>query len=342
MKKILLFIFVFCLFIGNVNATKLVSLGDSIPNGYLLKNPDNSYDNKIAETLKLDFYEHSYIGMTSQDLLDDMQDEEIISEIKSADIVFLNIGANDLLDVADYLDLDGFNVNINYYVSTELEIDPDVLNDTVSNIDSIIKEQLEDRANEALENFEVNFPLIIARINELNPKAVIYVNNFYNPYFDLKLPIKSIDLSSISNYFDEKIKAFDKVYEDNSGYILMDIYNLLRDNRYLNLNIITGSFDPHPNIAGHNKIFKLYLDEMAYKVTYDDEDYYVLKGHKLDIKPKEKDGYTFSKWNYDINHIDKNITLKAIYKKKINYYLVGSIIAFCLLIIALFAKKGRK
>ena len=340
MKKLLLFIFIFSLFIVNVKATKLVSLGDSIPNGYLLKDSSKSYDNEIAKTLNLDFYEHSYIGMTSQNLLDDMEDESLKNEIKSADIIFLNIGANDLLDVADYLDLDGLDIDINYYVNTKISIDKDKLTNTINNIDSIIKDQLDDRASAALDNFKNNFPKIISNIKELNSNALIYVNNFYNPYFNLQIPFMNIDLSSISSYLDSKIQAFDKVYEDNSGYVLIDLYTLLRNNKYLNINIMTGNFDPHPNIAGHKQIYKLYLSVLAYKVTYNNHDYYVLKGGKLNIKAKSKKGYKFVKWNYDISKIDKNIKLKAIYKKK-NNYLTYSLLVISLLIVGLIIKKGR-
>ena len=341
MKKILLFIFVFSFFIINVNATKLVSLGDSIPNGYLLKNKDNSYDNKIAKTLNFDFYEHTYPGMTSKNLLDELSDDKIAEEVASADIIFVNIGANDLLDVADYIDFDGLDIYINHDVDTKFEINEEELKNTIANLDSLIKTQMEDKVYEALTNFQNNFPLIIARIKELNKDAKIYVNNFYNPYFDIKIPLMDIDFSPISNYLDEKVQAFNKVYEENTGYVLMDMYNLLRNNKYLNINIALGSFDPHPNIAGHKQIYNYYLKELAYKVTYDDNEYYVLKGGKLDIKPKEKKGYTFKKWNYNINKINKDITLKAIYKKKINYYAYG-ILVIGLLLVGLIIKKGRK
>ena len=89
MKKVLLFIFVFSLFIVNVNATKLVSLGDSIPYGYLLDDREDSYDDRLAYTLKLDYYEYSYPGMRSDELLENLKLDEVKENIKDADIVII-------------------------------------------------------------------------------------------------------------------------------------------------------------------------------------------------------------------------------------------------------------
>lgn len=339
MKKVLLFILVFPLFILNVNATKLVSLGDSIPNGYLLSDADDSYDNRIADILKLDFYEHSYIGMRSDDLLRDLDIDEVKNNIKDADIVFINIGANDLLDLFDYMDLSNFDFEIEY--GTNPSFDRKMINDMINYIEAFFQNELESLYLSALEDFKNIFPQIIAKIKEYNPDIKIYVNNLYNPFANLSIPLINLDLSFIENFSDNAIKSFNEVINSYDDYKIMDIYNTLDENKYLNINPLQGQIDPHPNYNGHKAIYNLYLSELAYKVTYEDEIYYVLKGSILDIKPEKKKGYVFKKWNYDLNNINKDINLKAIYKRKVNYLAYG-ILVISLLIVGLIIKKGRK
>ena len=141
MKKVLLFILVFSLFMLNVNATKLVSLGDSIPNGYLLKDEEDSFDNRLADTLDLDFYEHSYIGMRSDDLLRDLDIDEVKDNIKDADIIIINIGSNDLLDLFDYLDLSNFDFEIEY--GSNPSFDRAMINDMINYIEGFFQNELE-------------------------------------------------------------------------------------------------------------------------------------------------------------------------------------------------------
>ena len=342
MKKVLFFILIFILTISNVRAYKIVSLGDSIPNGYLLEDASDSFDNRIADTLKADFYEFSYLGMRSDDLLRELDREEIKNNIKDADMVIINIGANDLLDLLEQIDLSALNIDFEYGENIQINLNKEYLDNIYNYIKSFFEDELKPKAYEALLEFKKVFPQIISKVKEYNPNVKIYVNSLYNPFFDINIPLLSYDLSFISNISDEAINSFNDVIKASDEYIVIDTYNILRNNNYLNINILKGLFDPHPNIYGHKKIYEAYLKELCYKVTYEDEDYYVLKGSKFDIKPKKKKGYTFKKWNYDINKIDKDIVLKEVYKKDINYYLIGSIAIVGILIVSLIIKKGRK
>lgn len=111
MKKVLFFIFLFFLMIGNVNALKITSLGDSIPNGVLLDDSEKAYDNKIAKLLNAELYEYSVSGITTDDLLKALDKKEVKENIKNSDIVFINIGSGDLLDLTDDIDFSKFEFN---------------------------------------------------------------------------------------------------------------------------------------------------------------------------------------------------------------------------------------
>lgn len=339
MKKILLFVLLFILAINSTKALKIVSLGDSIPNGYLLDDSNQSYDNLLANTLNADFYEYSYIGMRSDELLSELDNEELKKNISEADIILINIGANDLLDLLDYADLSKVGLEIEYGSNQQIGLNREFLDALKNYLQDFFINTLKPMSIEVANTFSITFPLIIEKIKSYNPTAKIYVNSLYNPFFSISIPILNMDLSEIENVSDEAIGMFNKIIRDNEGYQVIDLYTTLRNNNYLNIAPMNVSFDPHPNKKGHKKIYELYLKELCYKVTYEDTVYYVLKGETLNIEPKEKDGYKFVKWNYDLNNINSDIVLEAIYKKKFNYLYLIPIGLIILVIIGLIIKK---
>ena len=135
--------------------------------------------------------------MRSDDLLRDLDIDEVKNNIKDADIVFINIGANELLDLFDYMDLSSF--------------DRKMINDMINYIEAFFQNELESLYLSALEDFKNIFPQIIAKIKEYNPDIKIYVNNLYNPFANLSIPLINLDLSFIENFSDNAIKSFNEV-----------------------------------------------------------------------------------------------------------------------------------
>ncbi len=313
MKKIVLFVFLSFFMIGNASALKIVSLGDSIPGGVLLEDPNKSYDNRIAETLNAEFYEYSVSGITTNDLLKALDKEEVKENIKDADIVFINIGSGDLLDLTDDIDFSGFGFN----PKDKMDLKNGATEEFKKYLVDAFKNKMGSKLEDVLNNFELKFDEFIEKIKTYNPNVKIYVNNAYNPFFSISIPIV-LDLSEIEKGTENAIKKFNDLLNSDK-YTVINIYDILRNNEYLNIDPLNNSFDPHPNLLGHDKIYEQYLKELCYKITYDGKDYYILKGDTFNIEPKEKKGYTFLKWNYDLNKIDKDIELKEVYKKNINY-----------------------
>ena len=342
MKKILFTIFTFLLLISNVNALKVVSLGDSVTSGYLLDDETKSYDNLLADTLDVEYYEYSYIGMRSDDLLYDLEDEELKSNIMDADIVIINIGANDLLDLLDYIDLSKVGIEIKYGTIPKVDLSKEFINNLKNYMREFFVNELEPMSIETANDFAIIFPSIIETIKEYNPDIKIYVNNLYNPFFNISIPLLQIDLSDVEEVAENAIASFNDTIYKYDDYEIVDVYSLLRNNKYLNVNPINLEFDPHPNIEGHEKIYELYLKELCYKVTYDNNDYYVIKGESINIEPKKKSGYKFVKWNYDLNNINSDIELIAIYKKTFNYlYLIPIGIIVVITILLIIKKKNK-
>lgn len=326
MKKILTVILLLFLSIMNVKALKVVSLGDSIPDGYRLSNKIDSFDNMFSKALNSKYYEHSYIGMRSDDLLRDLDIEKVKENVKSADIVIINIGANDLLDLFDYVDLSELGIVVEAGTTPKANLDIKTISILKEYLQRVFTDELKPMAIEAATDFSITFPLIIKKVKEYNPNAKIIVNNLYNPFFNISIPLLKIDLSDIEETCDEIINEFNNTIIKEDVYKIMDIYSTLRDNKYLNVNPIGLSFDPHPNIEGHKKIYELYLNELCYKVTYDGKDYYTFKNGKAEIKPKFKFGYTFVKWNKDINNVNSDMEIEAIYRFNYLYIIIPVVI----------------
>ena len=314
MKKILFSILLFIFMISNVNALKITSLGDSVPNGYLLSNPDESYDNKIAKILNAEFYEYTISGMNTDDLLNDLDKEEVKQNIENSDIVFINIGSGDLLDLIDEIDFSSFGFN----ETEKMDLTTDSSEQFRNYLIDAFNNELVPKTEEVINNFSIKFKLIIEKIKTYNSNVKIYVNNAYNPFFKVSIPF-ILDLSEIERISEEAIGSLNDVLKSSNDYNIIDIYNILRNNDYLNIDPSNSSFDPHPNKLGHEKIYEEYLKELCYKITYDGNDYYIIKGDKFSIEPKQKEGYTFEKWNYDLTKIDKDIVLEEVYKKNTNY-----------------------
>jgi lysophospholipase L1-like esterase len=337
MKKVLIFVLTLFLSIKSVQALKIVSLGDSVPNGYLLSDSTMSFDNLFSNALNAELYEFSYIGMRSDDLLSDLDRQELKDNILNADIVIINIGANDLLDLLDYVDLSEIGIVVESGTVPKINLSSKKIPIIKAYLDNIFINELKPMSIDAAKDFSIIFPNIIRKIKEYNPNTRIIVNNLYNPFFNISVPLLNIDLNSIERETDEIIASFNDTIYNNDGYEIIDIYSILRNNDYLNVNPISLSFDPHPNIEGHKKIYELYLNELCYRVTYNNEDYYTLKNESINIKPKNKIGYTFVKWNYDIHRIESNIELKAIYK--LNYICVVIPILIIIVTTILIIKK---
>ena len=333
MKKILFGFLFFILIISNTKALKIVSLGDSISSGYLLSDQKYSFDNLLASTLNADLFEYSYLGMRSDDLLIDLNNESIKKEIENANIIIINIGANDLLDLLDYADLSKVGIEIEYGSIPKIEFNSEFIKNLKTYLRDFTVNELEPMAIEAANDFSTIFPLIIEKVKDYNSEAKILVNSLYNPFFDISVPLFNLDLHDIENIADNTIKRFNNTIYNHDGYEIIDVYNVLRNNNYLNVNPFKLSFDPHPNLEGHKKIYELYLKELCYKVNYDDKSYYILKGEKINITPNKRFGYTFIKWNHNLNSIDSDIELKAIYRFNYLYIILPSLIIVSILVI---------
>lgn len=138
-----------------------VALGDSLASGMTPEgidrdpvngvDPDWGYPNYIAENFGksyhlLDFKNFGVKGYKTTDVMAQLNKPDVQKEIKKATHITVGIGANDLLEVLP-----------------AIQANPEIAPIEIGKI-------------------ALNLSQILAKIDELNPKAKVYVMGYYNPY----------------------------------------------------------------------------------------------------------------------------------------------------------------
>ena len=343
-KYFALILAVLLLSIDKVSALNIVSLGDSIPYGFLLNDTNKSYDNLIAEKLDANYYEYSIPGLTSYQLLDYLNTNACDEEIKKADMIFISTGANDYLDLLFDMELDGarLDTSVDKYIDMDEDFDMNRFFESLKN--TITSEDFNAKTETATLKVEESIDGIIAYIKNINSDAKIYILNLYNPYFNLSNPI--IDVDYISEVFEKHLSNVNTYIESKDDYVVIDAYNILRNYKLINVDILSLNLDPHPNKRGHQALYEAFLKELTYKVeVYDASDestiYYVLKGDSLKIDTPKKDGYKFVKWDKDLDNINSNLVVRPVFEKD-NHNYIFIIGAFVILLSAVFIKKRKR
>ncbi len=206
----------------NIVNIDYVSLGDSLAAGTTPNNiTDKSYTDFIAEKLKSegvlgDYKNFGVPGYTTNDIytnIDPTNPENFqrVTAISQAEIITLDVGANDLLNII-----------------------PVLIEDPV-------------HAPAIIQNTAENLTKITYTLQDINPKAKIYLMGYYNafPYYPQEQQTQLIPL----------IKKFNLAIENTAvltGATYIDTYSVMDMNlkKYLPENNI------HPNLSGYQAIAK--------------------------------------------------------------------------------------
>lgn len=222
--------------------TKYVALGDSIATGTYYtgiykKMLNDSYVKYFSDYLKtkystVDTVNLSHDGDQTTQLLSLLNTTSVITQVQTADIITVTIGANNLMQAAKTL-LGTYNF---------------------SKIDWNKAE-----AGRAL--FEKDWPIIVARIKAINPDARLMVMTIYNPYNSNEsnyLKITEKFTNTINNGINDIINA-----QKGTDYEVVDVYSAFKEEALKN-NMKTFTYfyeslrDPHPKPAGHQWIGALH------------------------------------------------------------------------------------
>lgn len=314
---LLAYIYPISIFANTVSFNKYLALGDSIAYGYGLADRDkDSYAAKVAKKYNItteNFQNLAVSGMTCEEFYDQIQKSEYTKAIKSADLISISIGSNELL---------GIVVRAVANVTGISEKDSDFINKAqqaflkASAIEKVTmlnrmyqfctSEETKIEIENAIKTYDDKWVKSVQYIKSLNSDVIIVATEFYNPYYELAFA--SWD---IGGFVDEYIKKMNKILTSYSNsekeYKIAKIYSSFNTTnpRMTNVNISTTKFnvDPHPNILGHEVICTKIIDALA-DVSSSKKEI-----EKLEISNIEDQVYTGNKIEPEVTIKDGNIKL---------------------------------
>lgn len=204
-------------------------LGDSISEGYGIKNRDQAcYGKIIADTNGWGYTNHGRSAKTSDQLLEDIESGEITEDIKKADLISISIGGN------DYLNDSGV---VGVALGALLDIDTPHI-------------------NELTEHLRGNFRSIMKDIRAINPDAVIFLQHVPCTWFGVLGIAYGRITAKVSKLVDEIAAEFpENVY-------VLDVAGVIDGNKEYVANDTI-----HPNVAGNVAIAKLFQAKL-YELGY--------------------------------------------------------------------------
>lgn len=243
----------------------LVVLGDSIAKGYGSSEAlSGGFGTVLGQKLSADVTNLGIVGLDSNQLLNKLSDEKFVDAVENADVICISIGSNDLLKpflsiFADTLGVQGEEKELFAKIQDKMSSSAKKNPLEAANMLSTAMKKLTNNSelNSACESFPDRFDKIILRINELNPEAVIYVNNIYNPYYGVAYQYEGISVFNVQQLCEPYIKKLNTTFKSNENYTVIDMYSVFRQTGLTNVNAasITNmkgiNLDPHPNDDGY-------------------------------------------------------------------------------------------
>ncbi|WP_226669795.1 SGNH/GDSL hydrolase family protein [Metabacillus litoralis] len=173
---------------------KVVAIGDSLTQGVGDETENGGYVGILNHTfennnINVSIENYGKKGNRSDELLKRLEKKKIKASIQQADIVFVTIGANDIMTIVK-----------NNITNLHIEL-----------------------FNEEREEYIKRLEAIIKRITEINPNTKIYIVGFYNP-FDRYFP-EVQELQMIINDWNEASKTVTEEF-DHVRYIpILDLFS---------------------------------------------------------------------------------------------------------------------
>ncbi len=244
----------------------IVVIGDSIAKGVGSSNTKTkNFGALIGEKVDGKVTNLGITGLDSGQLIEKLKTEKFQEALKDADVVFVSIGSNDLLKpflkiVADSAGATGEGKELYKNLQKQFvkmsKNDPLAAGDALANAVKEIK--VNSKLQQGVEQFPENFQTIISQLKEMNPDAIIYVNNIYNPYYGVAYVYEGLTLLNIHELCESYIVKMNETFSRTSeDYKLMDMYSVFQQSGYTNVNpasledMSKVNFDPHPNDAGY-------------------------------------------------------------------------------------------
>ena len=256
-----------------------VALGDSITTGYGLSADNNVETNKslsfaaqVATNNNFALNNLAEDGETSASLLDKLTksydpDYETVTEaVKSADVITITIGGNDLMDALyEYLAENKPELGKADEIANKLATGGFDTTALTSLIPLISQFGTSQELTDALSAFGISLQSIVNTIKECNPDVHIVVTTQYDPYSHIdttNLGVFKETIDSVLAVFTNGVNALnEKINVQDASYKVADVHTAfendtsgdpLRNAKFTSLQ--DYNLDFHPNAAGHGVI----------------------------------------------------------------------------------------
>lgn len=269
----------------------IVVIGDSIAKGVGSSDAGTkNFGALIGEKVHGKVTNLGISGLESEELLERLDTKDFKTALKDADVIFVSIGSNDLLQpfmsiIAESAGLppenrkDFYKKLQNAFSKMSKENPLKAGNALATAANKVMNgKELEN----ACEQFPKNFDKIITNLRTNYPNAIIYANNLYNPYYGVVYEYGGMTLLNLHEICEKYIVRMNSSFDTASDdYTLMDMYSVFRQEGYTNVNgasleDMSGlNLDPHPNDAGYQMMADFIytkMDSIAPKVEVMAED----------------------------------------------------------------------
>lgn len=199
-------------------------LGDSIGYGSGLRNSKEAcYGKIVADTNGYDYANDAIPGHTTQNLLSRLEEKEVASHVKQADIISISIGGNNFL-----------------------------LGNMAGLLFDVMVKGDDSAARATVDNFYKDFDKIIKKIKSLNPDAVILMQTLYNPQTGYIGEAYQVSIDILN-------EAILRYAQENEGAIeTVDVASILKDSGK-----DFAADGIHPSVQGNEKIAAAVLEKLV-------------------------------------------------------------------------------
>ena len=205
----------------------LVALGDSISLGWNIKwsrASELSFPYLIGKKYSYHVYNLAATGLTSNQLLQKLNEPLYSHKIKNAKVITLDIGSVDLLHGSEKLYSNAKKGKLSIPSYTEVKKINDAVNNLESNIEKILK------------------------VIKATTDVPIFIYGFYNP-----IPENSIPFTFADSIISDLNKNIEKITARSKNVYFLDSRNAINNNQEKYL--ISG--DIHPSVEGQKVLFEL-------------------------------------------------------------------------------------
>lgn len=236
---------------------KITLLGDSITKGYGLSDEELNYGDYLGKFFNSDVDNYAVNGLTTEGLLEKLDESEIENSINEADIICLSIGGNDLLNIIE----EAFkNFNSNGNLSSENSGNFNISAEFVESFIIDYSTAFGDASVKAGTNIEK----IKNKIYEINPDAELVMQTIYVPFESSNENMNKI-LSPLKTFSSIFISTINNAVKEVSPKTA-DINLKFSEKPYIYTNI--DNFDIHPNYLGHMLIAEEIIQTLALSGDY--------------------------------------------------------------------------